>query len=135
MTGSALILLVEDNEANVMLAQAVLERDGFDVEVATDAAQAREWLMRVIPDLILMDVQLAGEDGIAFTQEIKANPKTSAIPIVAVTAHAMAGDRARAIHAGCDGYVSKPLDTRSFGSQMRAILTSARLRHQEAPAT
>jgi len=134
MRGSALILLVEDNEANVMLAQAVLERDGFDVEVATNSAEAREWLLRVIPDLILMDVQLGGEDGIAFTQEIKANPKTRAIPIVAVTAHAMAGDRARAIHAGCDGYVSKPLDTRTFGSQMRAILTNLRTRHQEGTA-
>ena len=131
---SALILLIDDNEANVMLARAVLERDGFEVEVATTAAEARGSLLQVVPDLILMDVQLAGEDGIALTIELKADPKTSPIPIVAVTAHAMAGDRARAIHAGCDGYVTKPLDTRSFGSQMRAILSGTRNRHTELAA-
>lgn len=131
---SALILLIDDNEANVMLARAVLERDGFEVEVATTAAEARDSLLQVVPDLILMDVQLAGEDGIALTIELKADPKTSPIPIVAVTAHAMAGDRARAIHAGCDGYVTKPLDTRSFGSQMRAILSGTLNRHTELAA-
>ena len=130
MNANGLVLLIEDNEANIMLARAVLERDGFDVEVATNAAEAREWLIRVVPDLILMDIQLGGDDGIALTTEFKSHPSTSGIPIVAVTAHAMAGDRARAIHAGCDGYVSKPLDTRSFGSQMRAILTGARTRHE-----
>ena len=130
MTSGGLILLVDDNEANAMLARPVLESDRFYVEVATSWAEIASFLERIGPDLILMDIQLHAEDGLDLTARLKRDAKTSAIPIIAVTAHATEGTRARAIHAGCDGYVTKPLDTKSFGTQMRAMLETARTRSQ-----
>jgi two-component system, cell cycle response regulator DivK len=121
-----LILLVEDNEANSMLASAVLEREGFQVEVAASAAEALDLLYARNFDLVLMDVQLPGEDGLTFTRRLKSHADTASLPIVALTAHAMAGDRERALEAGCVGYVSKPIDTRTFGSQIRGLLDSVR---------
>jgi len=126
MSARDLILLVEDNEANWMLASAVLEREGFQVEVATAPEGVREWALRAQPDLILMDVQLPGQDGMSLTRELKSDPRTARIPVVALTAHAMAGDRERAIEAGCEGYVSKPIDTRMFGEQVRRFLADSR---------
>ena len=126
MSARDLILLVEDNEANWMLASAVLEREGFQVEVATAPEGVREWVRRAQPDLILMDVQLPGQDGMSLTRELKSDPRTARIPVVALTAHAMAGDRERAIEAGCEGYVSKPIDTRTFGEQVRQFLADSR---------
>jgi len=126
-----LILLVEDNEANTILATAVLQRDGFGVEVAASAEEARERLRGSAPELILMDLQLPGEDGLAFTRELKADPATAGIPIVALTAHAMAGDRERVIKAGCAGYVSKPIDTRTFSRQVRELLEGFRSNARE----
>src|SRR5205085_8949441 len=108
-----LILVVEDNEANQMLVRAVLELEGYQVELADSATEAVEQLSRVRPDLILMDVQLPGEDGLSLTRRLKADPATSAIPVVALTAHAMNGDRESALEAGCAGYISKPIDTRT----------------------
>ncbi|HUE67909.1 MAG TPA: response regulator [Candidatus Acidoferrum sp.] len=122
MSGGEIVLLIEDNEANSMLATAVLEREGFHVEVAGSAAEAKRLLRAVIPAVILMDIQLPGEDGVTYTRELKASRSTSRIPIVALTAHAMAGDRERALNAGCAGYLSKPIDTRSFAAQVREIL-------------
>jgi len=122
MSGGEIVLLIEDNEANSMLATAVLEREGFHVEVASSAAEAKRLLRAVIPAVILMDIQLPGEDGVTYTRELKASRSTSRIPIVALTAHAMAGDRERALNAGCAGYLSKPIDTRSFAAQVREIL-------------
>lgn len=122
MSGGEIVLLVEDNEANSMLATAVLEREGFQVEVATSAADANRLLRAVIPAVILMDIQLPGEDGLTFTRELKAGSATSRIPIVALTAHAMAGDRERALSAGCAGYLSKPIDTRTFAAAVREVL-------------
>ncbi len=120
-----LILLVEDNEANQMLARAVLELDGFYVRVAGSADEARKQLQSATPDLILMDVQLPGEDGLSLTRELKADPATASIPVVALTAHAMSGDRALAVHAGCQGYIAKPIDTRTFGSEVRRHIAPA----------
>jgi CheY-like chemotaxis protein len=130
MTG-ATILLVEDNEANQMLARAVLELEGFEVRVAGSAEEARAELRGGRPSLILMDVQLPGEDGLSLTRALKADPETASIPVVALTAHAMSGDRSLAIHAGCKGYIAKPIDTRTFGSQVRRYVegvTSGNLR-------
>jgi len=79
------------------------------------------------PDLILMDVQLPGQDGLALTRQLKANPPTATIPIVALTARAMAGDRERAMAAGCIGYITKPINTRTFGDQLREFLPAERL--------
>ena len=122
MSGGEIVLLVEDNEANSMLATAVLEREGFQVEVAISAADANRLLRAVIPAVILMDIQLPGEDGLTYTRELKAGRATSGIPIVALTAHAMAGDRERALSAGCAGYLSKPIDTRTFAAAVREVL-------------
>jgi CheY-like chemotaxis protein len=78
-----------------------------------------------MPDLILMDVQLPGQDGLSLTRQLKADPATAAIPIVALTAHAMASDRDDALSAGCVGYISKPIDTRTLGDLVRGFLTGA----------
>ena len=124
MSGSNLILVVEDNEANQLLARAVLELEGYEVRVAGSGPEAFDVLRECTPDLILMDVQLPGQDGLSLTRELKAEPATAAIPVVALTAHAMTGDRQLAIGAGCVGYISKPIDTRTFGSQVRQFLAT-----------
>jgi len=77
------------------------------------------------PDLILMDVQLPGQDGLSLTRQLKADPATASIPIVALTAHAMATDREQAIAAGCIGYISKPIETRTLGDLIRGFLAEA----------
>ena len=125
MTDRALILLVEDNEANQLLASAVLELEGFEVRIAGSGSEVFDLLRDCVPDLILMDVQLPGQDGLTLTRLLKADPTTSAIPVVALTAHAMSGDRELALAAGCVAYVSKPIDTRTFGVQVRQFLTAA----------
>jgi CheY-like chemotaxis protein len=117
-----LILVVEDNEANQLLASAVLELAGYRVELAASAKEAVERLTANQPDLILMDVQLPGEDGLGLTRRLKADPTTAMIPIVALTAHAMVGDREQALAAGCAGYIAKPINTRTFGDQIRRFI-------------
>jgi CheY-like chemotaxis protein len=117
-----LILVVEDNEANQLLASSVLEREGYVVELASNSKEAVERLTRNPPDLILMDVQLPGEDGLALTRRLKADPRTAKIPIAALTAHAMVGDREEALAAGCVGYIAKPINTRTFGEQVRQFI-------------
>ena len=124
MTGQGSILLVEDNDANQLLAQAVLEMEGFLVQVAASAPEAQDAIRRSPPDLILMDIQLPGEDGLSFTKRLKADPGTAAIPIVALTAHAMTGDKELALNAGCAGYIAKPIDTRTFGFEVRQFLVA-----------
>jgi two-component system, cell cycle response regulator DivK len=122
---TSVILLVEDNEANQMLARAVLELEGFEVRVAGSADEARAELRAGTPGLILMDVQLPGQDGLSLTQDLKSDPATASIPVIALTAHAMSGDRALAIQAGCQGYIAKPIDTRTFGNDVRGYLAAA----------
>jgi CheY-like chemotaxis protein len=117
-----LVLVVEDNETNQMLTAAVLERDGYRVVLAGTTGEARSRLDAAHPDLILMDVQLPGEDGLAFTRELKTDPVTRSIPVVAMTAHAMHGDAELAIEAGCSGYIAKPIDTRALAGQLRKFL-------------
>ena len=122
MSARQLILVVEDNEANQLLTRSVLELEGYAVEVAGSANEAFEVLRERTPDLILMDVQLPGEDGLSTTRRLKADPVTATIPVVALTAHAMAGDREQALAAGCAGYMSKPIDTRTFGMAVKEFL-------------
>jgi two-component system cell cycle response regulator DivK len=119
---SPLVLIVEDNPANLMLAEVVLARGGFKTVAAPSAEEARDVLLHTRPDLILMDVQLPGEDGLSCTRRLKADPATAAIPIVALTAHAMAADRERALAAGCRGCITKPIDTRTFAAQVAGYL-------------
>ena len=109
MKGDALILIVEDNEANQLLARTVLELEGFTVEVAGSAVEAREALRDLAPALILMDIQLPGEDGLSLTRTLKADPATAAIPVVALTAHAMKSDKENLMSIGFNAYVSKPI--------------------------
>ena len=125
MSESSLILLVEDNLANQMLTVALLEREGYEVVLASNSNELFERLRARKPDLILMDVGLPGHDGLFVTRQLKSDPNTAAIPIVAITAHAMAGDREQALAVGCDGYLSKPIDTRKFGAQIREFLGPA----------
>ena len=125
MSEQGRILVVEDNEANQLLARAVLEMEGFEVEIAASAPEVHEAIRDAAPDLILMDVQLPGEDGLSITRVLKADPVTAAIPVVALTAHAMVGDRELAMNAGCAGYIAKPIDTRTFGFEVRQFLGAA----------
>lgn len=122
MRSPPLVLVVEDNEVNQLLTASVLEREGFAVDLARTSTEAMDLLRARTPDIILMDVQLPGMDGLAFTRKLKADPATAQITIVAVTAHAMAGDREQTLAAGCAGYISKPIDTRTFGRQVREFL-------------
>ena len=122
MNTPLMILIVEDNPANQLLVSAVLEREGYRLELAGSAVEARAVLARAMPDLILMDIQLPGIDGLTFTSELKADPVSSGVPVVALTALAMAGDRERALAAGCIGYISKPINTRTFADEVRGYL-------------
>jgi len=119
------ILAVEDNEANRMLMQVVLEGFGYVVRLASSASEALASIERQRPDLILMDVQLPGEDGLALTRLLKADRATVTIPIIAITAHAMASDRELCLDAGCIGYIAKPFDTRTLGAQIQEFLKPA----------
>lgn len=116
------VLVVDDNALNVELVAFVLGADGFAVDTAVDAPQALRRLASARPDLILMDLQLPGMDGLALTRLLKSDPSTAAIPVVAFTAYAMKGDEEKARAAGCDGYVAKPIDVATFAQAMRAHL-------------
>jgi CheY-like chemotaxis protein len=124
-TRPLVILAVEDNEANRMLIQAVLEGFGYAVVLASSATEARASIARQRPDLILMDVQLPGQDGLALTRQLKADPDVASIPVVAITAHAMASDRQLCLEAGCIGYIAKPFNTRTLGAEINAFLQHA----------
>jgi CheY-like chemotaxis protein len=125
MNSRSLALVIEDNEANQLLARSVLEREGYRVEVAGGAEEALKKLVEKHPNLILMDIQLPGQDGLSLTRQLKASPTTAGIPIIALTAHAMIGDREATIAAGCAGYIAKPIDTTTFGDLVREILAPA----------
>lgn len=120
------ILIVEDNPANLMLAGAVLRRAGHRITEARSAEEAVERLRVATPDLILMDVQLPGKDGLDLTRRLKAAPTTEDVVIIALTAHAMMEDRGRALEAGCDGYIAKPINTRTLAEELNAIVHSTR---------
>ncbi len=108
------VLVVEDNDMNMQLVEYLLEEGGFQILKATSGEEALSVTSKVIPDLILMDIHLPGMDGLSVVREMKANQRTMGIPILALTAHAMRGDRDRFLEAGCDGYISKPIDVKSF---------------------
>jgi two-component system cell cycle response regulator DivK len=116
------LLIVDDNEVNLELASFILLAAGFDVATALDAEQALQSIQARRPRLILMDIQLPGMDGLALTRLLKADPATRDIVVVAFTAYAMAGDETRMLAAGCDAYLSKPIDLASFARQVRALM-------------
>lgn len=120
------ILIVDDNEANLKLLKFLLSSAGYVVDVAMDAPQALQVLARFKPQMILMDIQLPGVNGLDLTRQIKENPDTAAITIVAVTAYAMKGDEEKARLAGCDGYITKPLNTRTIATTVAELLEGRR---------
>jgi CheY-like chemotaxis protein len=122
VSGQRYILVVEDNAANQMLIQFTLESSGYQAAVAGSAKEAIVSIQQRRPDLILMDIQLPGMDGLTLTKQLKADPATKAIPVVALTARAMAGDRELTLAAGCVGYISKPIDTRTIGDVIAGFL-------------
>ena len=104
------ILIVDDNPANLKLARVLLTSCGYDARTAPDAEQALKGLETFRPRLILMDIQLPGMDGLELTRRLKSSPRTKGIIVIALTAYAMRGDEERARAAGCDDYISKPID-------------------------
>ena len=119
------ILIVDDHPINIELAGFVLSADGFEVEIAADAEQALARISTSRPDLVLMDIQMPGTDGLALTQRLKLDPATQGIVVVAFTVYAMKGDEARLRAAGCDGYIAKPIQVASFAATVRALLQQA----------
>ena len=117
------ILLVEDNEMNRDMLGRRLQRRGFDLLVAVDGAQGVAMAQVDAPDLILMDMSLPVMDGWEATRRLKAAPETRSIPVIALTAHAVSGDREKAIEAGCDDYDTKPVDLDRLLSKIGALLS------------
>jgi two-component system cell cycle response regulator DivK len=115
-------LVVDDNGLNLKLARVVLSNEGFEVQTAGDVPEARKVLDSFRPDLILMDIQLPGVDGLEFTRELKASATTQEIVIVALTSYAMRGDEEKALASGCQGYLTKPIDTRTLSRALRELL-------------
>jgi two-component system, cell cycle response regulator DivK len=125
---SGVILVVDDNPINLKLAEEILLSGGYTVVTAADAEQARQLLITLLPDLIMMDIALPGMDGLSLTRIIKSDARLKHVPVVALTAYAMRGDDLKAAEAGCDGYITKPIDTRILAEQVGAIIRAARLR-------
>lgn len=120
----AYILVIDDNPANLKLVCDILECEGYDVGRAVDAEEALIKVKASDFDLVLTDVGLPGMDGLAMTKLLKADAATSHVPVVALTAYAMKGDDQKALAAGCDGYISKPIDTRKLVQQVKSYLAN-----------
>jgi CheY-like chemotaxis protein len=131
MTGKQ-ILIIEDNLLNLELATDLLEANGFVVVAAPTAEEGLRLARELLPDLVLMDFGLPGMDGLSATRKIKNDPATQHLTIVGLTAHAMKGDEELALSAGCDGYLTKPINTRSFVATVNDFLASA---HSRQPKT
>lgn len=117
------VLIVDDTELNRKVVKTVLLSQGFDVLEAVDGEQAFSIATEFLPDIILMDVQLPKMDGYEVTRRLRALPDTEHLPIIALTAHAMAGESDRAREAGCNGYISKPINTRTLIDEIKAFLS------------
>ena len=119
----ARVLVVEDNDMNMQLVEYLLEEGGYQIVKAASGEDALSIARGGEPvDLILMDIHLPGIDGLSVVHEMKADERTKSIPILALTAHAMRGDRDRFLEAGCDGYISKPIDVKTFLTSVRQYL-------------
>lgn len=120
------ILIVDDNAQNLKLARVILSTAGYEVATAKDAEEAVETLPAFSPALILMDLQLPGMDGLELTRRLKSDPARAHILIVALTAYAMKGDEEKARAAGCDGYITKPIDTDALPRLVAEVLSRQR---------
>ena len=127
MTGNK-ILIIEDNVLNLELATDLLEANGFVVASAPTAEEGLRLARELLPDLVLMDFSLPGMDGLSATKHLKADPATRHLAVVGLTANAMKGDEETALNAGCDGYLTKPIDTRTFVAAVKTFLASSNLR-------
>ena len=116
------ILVIDDNAINIDLVQFVLSEAGFEVDAASDARAALGRIAERRPDLVLMDIQMPGISGLELTCRLKGDPATKEIRIVAFTAYAMKGDEAKMLDAGCDGYISKPIDVATCAETVRVLL-------------
>ena len=117
------ILIVDDNPANLKLAKVLLSGEGYEVHTAADSTEALAVVARVKPRLILMDLQLPGIDGLELTRRLKRDPRGQDTIILALTAYAMKGDEEKAFAAGCDGYITKPIDTRTLPAVIAKYLS------------
>src|SRR5208283_617329 len=122
------ILIIEDNQLNLELAADLLEANGFVVYSARTAEEGLRMARELLPDLVLMDFSLPGMDGLSATKQLKADPATRHLTVVGLTACAMKGDEEAALKAGCDGYLTKPIDTRTFIATVKKFIASADLR-------
>jgi two-component system cell cycle response regulator DivK len=122
MAETITILYVEDNKENRLLVRRVLEAEGYAVIEAESATQALELLAQGVPNLILMDINMPEIDGYTLTARLRQNPKMHGVPIIAMTANVMRGDRERTMEAGCDGYIQKPIDVDLLGQQLKLFL-------------
>jgi two-component system cell cycle response regulator DivK len=123
---TASILVIEDNPANLKLVRVLLSAEGYEVRTAVDAEEALRVLQTYRPRLILTDIQLPGMDGLELTRRLRRDPAWAHTAIVALTAYAMKGDDDKALAAGCDGYITKPLDPDTFSSLILDALTKRR---------
>lgn len=122
MPNNATILYVEDNVDNRTLVQRILTSEGYTLVEANNASQALEILKNTRPNLILMDINMPDMDGYSLTAKIKGTPGLGSIPIIALTANVMRGDRERSLEAGCDGYIQKPIDIDKLPEQIEHFL-------------
>ncbi|MBN1666989.1 MAG: response regulator [Anaerolineales bacterium] len=122
MNQNPVILYVEDNQANRLLVRRVLMAEGYTVVEAENAAHALQVLESTQPDLILMDINMPDMDGYTLTSRLKAMPNLLDVPVIALTANVMKGDRERTLAAGCDGYIQKPIDVDTFSDQIKHFL-------------
>jgi CheY-like chemotaxis protein len=129
------ILIVDDNPIDLKLVGELLEVYGFQTECVSDAEQAQRTLARLLPDLIVVDIALPGMDGLSLARLVKADARLRHVPVVALTAFAMRGDDQRAAAAGCDAYLTKPINIREFGGQIAAILSAADTRRSNPSAS
>jgi CheY-like chemotaxis protein len=123
---SGKVLVIEDNDRNRKLVKILLEANKYEVIEAKTGEEALTCLQNDKPDLILLDIQLPNMDGLTLTRILRSNQKTKDIPIVAVTAYAMKGDKERVLDAGCDAYISKPIDTRELPMIVANIIKEGR---------
>lgn len=122
-----LVLIVEDNDMNMQLVEYLLEEEGLEILKATSGEAALEITADTKPDLVLMDIHLPGMDGLSVARAMRQRDRTRDVPILALTAHAMRGDRDRFLEADCDGYISKPIDVRNFVATIRSYLPEEEL--------
>jgi len=124
MVGKALVLVVDDDSGTQLLVESLLTNEAYEVEVAGTVSTARQRLMEVTPDLILMDIELPDGNGLKLTEWIKRNHRTKSIPVVALTSHTSLEKRAAASEIGCAGFISKPIETRGFVKRVEGYLAA-----------